>query len=123
MNSADVDIRAVNALISLFGAEKTGEHIRDFCARVEELLPELAKIVDQRDLDELRRTAHDLNGTAGHLGFAGFSRQAERVERAVRDGKAELALNEARELAPGYATARTSLHAHFPDLVPGNEGP
>ena len=114
MSSADVDIRAVNALIALFGVEKTGQHIRDFCARVEELLPELDLNLGHGDLDELRRTAHDLNGTAGHLGFSGFSRLAERVERAVRDGDGEL--------APGFAAARASLHDHFPDLVPAGKG-
>jgi HPt (histidine-containing phosphotransfer) domain-containing protein len=123
MSSADVDIRDVNSLVALFGADKTGQHIRDFCARVEELLPELAQIVSQGDLGELRRTAHDLNGTAGPLGFTGFSRLAERVECAVRDGNGELALSAAKELAPGYAAARDRLHGHFPDLVPGRGGP
>ncbi len=118
MSSADVDIRAVQSLITLFGAEKTGHHIRAFCLRVEELLPGLAGDVGHGDLDQLRRTAHDLNSTAGHLGFSGFSRLAERVECAARDGNRELALSEAKGLVPGYAAARASLHSRFPDLVP-----
>ena len=118
MNSADVDICAVQSLITLLGAEKTGGHIQAFCRRVEKLLPELAGNVDQGDLDELRRTAHDLNSTAGHLGFSGFSRLAERVESAAREGNRELALSEAKALAPGYAAARANLHSLFPDLIP-----
>ena len=67
------------------------------CLFVEEMPARVAKLLrllDEGNWEELRRTAHQLKGSAGSYGFEPLSPPANRVERAVLDNEPEEQIRE-----------------------------
>ena len=59
--------------------------VSEIPGRVEKMLRQL----NEKNWDELQRTAHQLKGSAGSYGFEPLSPSAHRVEQAIRNGEPE----------------------------------
>jgi signal transduction histidine kinase/CheY-like chemotaxis protein/HPt (histidine-containing phosphotransfer) domain-containing protein len=91
---------APNAMVSrLAGNARLAGIVAGFMRRLPERLAAMRAACDAHDLDAVAELAHWLKGSAGSVGFDGFTAPAGRLERAARGGDAvavavELALIE-----------------------------
>lgn len=76
------------------------EMVALYATTVKDRARALAAAAVRRDLDGVRRNAHDLAGMCGQLGASRATALARRIEGACADGKGEDALSLIPALAP-----------------------
>jgi len=133
-NAAAIDHDRVRALLEVMGAERLGQLLQVFEARVAGLTADLmsgapdfdAPDFDAPDFDALRAVAHQSRGAAGSLGLYALAESLGRLEillgpaadpSAVASAAAELTALQARAYAdlamgfPGLSIAHASAGA------------
>ncbi len=72
--------------------------VREFADELPSRAKSVETLLQQRDLDELQRLAHQLKGAGGGYGFAAITEVAASLELALKDG-ADAVVLEARASA------------------------
>lgn len=96
-------------LASLFDHEpEMQELLTEFRAGLEESAEQLAKLLEQQDLEGLRRLGHQMKGAGGGYGFPEITDAGAKLEDAVKNDQAvsENVRSAAAELADLFHRAR-----------------
>jgi len=74
------------------------ELLADFVTELPRKIENMEKYLDERDMDGLSRSAHNLKGVSSNLGVLQLSQHAGRLENSSSEGYTELLRNEMKEI-------------------------
>ena len=86
----NVDGDCLNQLVTAMGSDAVARLLDCLASRIETLLRHLEDRDRLASLEVIRELAHELKGSAGALGFTGLSAAADRLERAIVRGAADV---------------------------------
>jgi HPt (histidine-containing phosphotransfer) domain-containing protein len=86
----NVDGDCVNQLVTGMGSDAVARLLDCLASRIETFLRHLEDSDRLASLEVIRELAHELRGSAGALGFTGLSAAANRLERAIVSGAADV---------------------------------
>lgn len=88
-----IESEQIMALASSAGVEMARTILDAFWTSNDELLTAIARHLSTGDLDELRKSAHALKGSAANLGATRVSETARKIEYGARDNDLESVKN------------------------------
>ncbi len=78
--------------------------------------------IQQGNVDEIRRLAHGLKGTAGNMSALQITEVATCIEDAAKDGQMNAIRQQLPELANAVVACQAAIHEHFENLLPVKTG-
>ncbi len=94
-----IDTTVVGALAARIGAIKTGELVDLYVTDLRDRIGRVTDAVTARDVNALRREAHDLRSTSGSLGLTRLFALGEAIQAATLEGNEEVAFTTAAKVA------------------------
>ena len=94
-----IDTTVVGALAARIGAIKTGELVDLYVTDLRDRIGRVTDAVTARDVNALRREAHDLRSTSGSLGLTRLFALGEAIQAATLEGNEEVAFATAAKVA------------------------
>ncbi len=82
---------------TLGGDPDLGDLVTLFVEEMADRVANILDLLDRREWEELRRTAHQIKGAAGSYGFGAISPCAGKLEYAIRDQEPEENIRQAVE--------------------------
>jgi two-component system, sensor histidine kinase and response regulator len=96
--SLEIEATSIDQLAAVLGPQKLQELIDIFLDDHSPRLQRIEDIAEKRDIDTLKREAHDLKGTCGNMGFVGIASLAQDVHDACKANDFGLALHKLKRL-------------------------
>jgi len=113
----DLDLAVFRDLEETLGRDKLVEILGMFLDMTADMGTQLESAIGEADAKSIHRTAHDVAGAAGNLGFAVLSQAGRSLAQAARGGEFGPAVKEEAEALHGtMGRARLALLKLYPEL-------
>jgi len=106
-----VDFSQIDALLNAAGRDGVLDILQAFWRSTDELAAQLARQLEEGDLNEAARTAHAIKGSAANVGASSLAFSARAIEACCRDGDAVAALAAIEIMRGAYANTRATMSA------------
>ena len=108
---AILDLNMLSSLLSSLGEDQFLELMKGYEDKADEIIQNIQKGIESKDIVELGNKAHELKGMAANFGISGISEIAGNIEAASKTGDEDTVLENAQKLIGANDNAKKAFQS------------